>query len=282
MRISNMGEAASAASFSTRIKTYPDGSMDVLVCDRAIFREAGWERSGWERKADRIRDSSEPEDEAEEVSASPSERAMRRARAQVRELALANDFGLFVTLTLNGEVVDRYDMAAITKKLNVWLDNQVRRRGLAYVLVPERHKDGAIHFHGLFNDALEVVDSGTLTMPGWERPKRPRSAAQRAEWIAAGASIVHNLPRWTLGFTTAIRLYGDREQAIGYVTKYIGKQGEKPGGRWYYSGGALRRPEVTYCDMSVRDAMEQPGAYSFTIPGAGATFCQFRIRGGCE
>lgn len=249
---------AEPSSFShcARVKTYPDGSMDVLCCDRAIFRESGWEPDGWERKAHRIRDSSDPDGEE---SALPSERAMRRARAQVRELALANGFGLFVTLTLNGGMVDRYDMAAITRKLNVWLDNQVRRRGLAYVLVPERHQDGAIHFHGLFNDALEVVDSGHADKEG---------------------HTIYNLPRWTLGFTTAIRLYGDREQAIGYVTKYIGKQGEKPGGRWYYSGGALRRPEVTYCDMSIRDAMEQPGAYTFTVADAGATFCQFRIRGG--
>lgn len=179
----------------------------------------------------------------------------------MRELALANDLGLFVTLTLDGSVIDRYDMAAITKRLNVWLDNQVRRRGLAYVLVPERHKDGAIHFHGLFNDALEVVDSGHTDKEG---------------------HTIYNLPRWSLGFTTAIRLYGDREKAIGYVTKYIGKQGEKPGGRWYYSGGALCRPEVTYCDMDMETAAAQPGAYSFTIPEANAAFTMFRIEGGCN
>lgn len=255
MKVSGIEEAAPSVSYFARVKKYPDGSMDVLVCDRAIFRGAGWECRG-----SAIRDSpSDPESEAGEVEASPSERAMRRARAQVRELAYANEFSLFVTLTLNGAAVDRYDMAAITKKLNVWLDNQVRRRGLAYVLVPERHKDGAIHFHGLFNDALEAVDSGHTDK---------------------GGHVIYNLPRWTLGFTSAIRLYGDREQAISYVTKYIGKQGEKPGGRWYYSGGALRRPEVTYCDMSVRDALEQPGAYSFVIPETGATFCQFRVKGG--
>lgn len=227
-----------------------------MVCSRAIFREAGWEDSR-PRRAHRIRDSSEQP----EGSSDTAGRALRRARAQVRELALANDLGLFVTLTLDGSVIDRYDMAAITKKLNVWLDNQVRRRGLAYVLVPERHKDGAIHFHGLFNDALEVVDSGHTDKE---------------------CHAIFNLPRWSLGFTTAIRLYGDREKAIGYVTKYIGKQGEKPGGRWYYSGGDLRRPEVTYCDMDIETAAAQPGAYSFTIPEANAAFVMFRIEGGCN
>lgn len=189
-------------------------------------------------------------------------RAQRRARAAVREIALSNPcLTLFVTLTLDRREVDRYDMAAITRKLNVWLDNNVRRRGLCYVLVPERHKDSAIHFHGLFNESLEMVDSGYVDKRG---------------------SAIYNLPRWTLGYTTAMRLYGERSAAIGYVCKYIGKQGDKPGGRWYYSGGPLARPEVTYCDISMRDAMAQPGAYTFTVDAAGAAFCMYRIEGGCD
>ena len=239
-------------SHNTRVKLYPDGSMDVLVCEKPIFGTAGWESH---HKGRRIRD-------LPIGAADGPDRAMRRARALVRELALANsELSLFVTLTLDQSRVDRYDMAAITRKLNFWLDNSVRRRGLAYVLVPERHKDGAIHFHGLFNRALALVDSGHKD---------------------GGGHVIYNLPQWSLGFTTAIELYGERDAAVGYVTKYIGKQGEKPGGRWYYSGGALRRPDVMFCDMSIRDAMEQPGAYCFTVDAAGAAFCQFRLKGGVD
>ena len=84
------------------------------------------------------------------------------------------------TLTLDPARVNRYDVREVTRHLNHWLDNQVRRKGLAYVLVPERHKDGAIHFHGFFNDALEARDSGTVSLPGQKAPRRPRSARQRA------------------------------------------------------------------------------------------------------
>lgn len=246
-----MGVSAPSICHNARIKTYPDGSMDIMVCDRPIFRESGWEKSGWSVHEKRSR--SPPSD-----SDAGSERALRRARAQVRELAKANALTLFVTLTLDQTQVDRYDMISITKKLNVWLDNNVRRRGLAYFLVPERHKDGAIHFHGLFNDALEIVDSGHTDKDG---------------------HTIFNLPRWSLGFTTAIRLYGEPEKAIGYVTKYIGKQGEKPGGRWYYSGGNLSRAEVSFCDIDMRDAIAQKGAYCFSIEDAKATFCMYSIRG---
>ena len=161
----------SEVSYTGRVKVYPDGSRDILVCSKAVFRMGGWEDTTPRRKERR----KAPEGAADDA------RAMRRARAQVRELALCNHFTQFVTLTLDAAQVDRYDMAAITRKLNAWLSNQVQRRGLRYILVPERHKDGAVHFHGFFNDALERSDSGTMIPPEGGRPRRPRSRAQAAQ-----------------------------------------------------------------------------------------------------
>lgn len=259
-----------------RIKTYPDGSASVLVADRRIFREPGWVEIGkkpdkdaqrlWEALEDAAPEACElsqyalarQEDEDRERAAASLDRAQRRARNAVQDLALSNDFRYFVTLTLDAKRVDRYDVREVTRKLNNWLDNCVRRHGLVYVLVPELHKDGAIHFHGLFNGALPMEDSGTIDR-GKGKPMRPRSAAERERWLAAGGHIVYNLPAWTLGFTTAIALYGERRAAVGYVCKYISKQQRadgspgKIGGRWYYSGGALQRPRVTYCDIESGD-----------------------------
>ena len=82
--------------------------------------------------------------------------------------------------------------------------------------------------------------------------------------------MIYNLPQWTFGFTAAIRLYGNYPQAVGYVCKYIGKQGgERPLGRWYYSGGALQKPQKTYADMDYRDLQESYGkkAVELEIPG---------------
>ena len=244
---------------SARVKTYPDGSLEVLACDKAIFHPEGWERAG-EHPQRRRRPAKQAEKGPEQQGRDSMDRSMRRARAQVRDLALSNPFRWFVTLTLDQARVDRYDMAAITRRLNTWLDNQVRRHGLAYVLVPERHKDGAIHFHGFFNDAVKAVFSGHR-----DREGHP----------------VYNLPAWSLGFTTAIELYGDYHAAVGYVCKYIGKQGEKPGGRWYYSGGALQRPRVSFADLGPRDleALQQEGGvYRFDVPEAGLSFALLRAR----
>ena len=77
------------------------------------------------------------------------------------------------------------------------------------------------------------MDSGTIRVPWAKKPRKPRSKAEREEWLAAGGRVVYNLPGWTLGYTTAMELYGEYPAAVAYVCKYIGKGGEKPGGRWY-------------------------------------------------
>lgn len=282
-----------------RIKSFPDGTFEVLRADRSIFREPGWEqrdRAKRNRAAEAFWDSWEVTPEVElssfqlarreaaeqQRAADNLDRAQRRAKVALRDLALSNDFRWFVTLTLDASKVDRHDVAAITRKLNNWLDNQVRRAGLAYVLVPERHKDGAVHFHGFFNDALAVVDSGTVIPPEGGKPRKPRSAAQRQEWLKNGGHAVFNLPAWSLGFTTAIELYGSKNAAVGYVCKYIAKQhsdGGKVGGRWYYSGGALRRPAVTLADATKCDFSTLTPAGEFTIDALGVRVVRYVSEG---
>ena len=263
-----------------RIKEYPiAGVWECLTASRPIFREPGWEN---------IRDKNLPlygksdaADVGREVRSNPSAesvaRSVRRARVALRDYALSTEFRYFVTLTLDADKIDRYDMAEITRRMQTWCSNQVQRCGLAYVLVPERHKDGAVHFHGFFNDALPAVDSGTIVPPTGGKPRRPRSNAERSKWLSEGGRIVYNLPGWTLGFTTAMELYGEYPKAVAYVCKYIGKQqgGELPqkiGGRWYYSGGNLGRPVIHYGDGTARECSENDGAYVFEIPAAHAVF----------
>ena len=232
------------------------------------FKEGGWEPlDEWSKPT------AQKEPGEHRRCADPAgedlQRSMRRARAKVRRLALANEFRWFVTLTLDPAKVDSMDGAAVVRKLNAWCSNAVQRNGLRYILVPERHKKGGIHFHGFFSDSLEAVDSGTIKPPGGGKPRKPRSKAQREEWLRNGGQIVYNLPGWSLGFTTAMELYGEYPAAVAYVCKYIGKEGEKPAGRWYYSGGDLREPEVTYCELSPAELVQNFGQKAFVlrVPG---------------
>lgn len=212
-----------------KIYEYPDGSYDIVTSTEKKFKEKTLDKKPRKAPQERL-ERVQLQGKAEDV-----ERAMRRARANVRRLALANEFKYFVTLTVDPAKIDSYDVAAVQRRLSQWLSNHVRRHGLVYVLVPEFHESGRVHYHGFFNDAISVVDSGHRD---------------------SGGHVVYNMPDWIYGFTTAIELYGDRHAAVGYCTKYIGKGNQKIGGRWYLSGGALKKPVEKYVDISLPELLE--------------------------
>lgn len=246
--MSHVNRDGEAIKHYGKITRYTCGFVDLMASTSPDFGPKGYEamEDYGRPKAAAAKPQQrrgKPKGAAEDI-----ERSMRRARAKVRRIALSNDMKWFVTLTLSPEKVDRYDGQAVIKKLNQWCSNQVKRKGLKYVLVPERHKDGAIHFHGFFNDALEAVASGHTDSKG---------------------HMMYNIPAWTLGFTTAIEVYGDYAGAVAYVCKYIGKQGDKPCGRWYYSGGDLMEPEVIYAEIDVNDLVEEYGGkvWKTYVPG---------------
>lgn len=280
-------KSASDVRHTARMKHYMGDQWELMVCSKPVFKEDGWEQSGWRKPAaSGSRESAAKQSDAPakplQAAEADVDRSLRRAAAKLRDLALSNPFRYFVTLTLDQSKIDRYDMGQITKALNGWLDNHVRRDGLEYILVPERHKDGAVHFHGFFNDALSVVDSGTLDVPGSKKPRKPRSASQRAEWLAAGAHVVYNVEAWPYGFTTALELYGDYPAAVAYVCKYVRKQREKIGGRWWYHGGKLNGPAVSYPDVEYRELAESGAGYGFAVPGAAFVIVRPERRRGGE
>ena len=273
------------------VYTYPNGDFDIVCAADKIFLPPGWEKSedfsqpgtaGGARRCEKLSDDEQLEFPLDNESLpKPREagvksqgddmlRSMRRARAKLRRLALSNEFTHFVTLTLDKEKVDRYDPKAIMQKVNRCLDNLVRRHGLKYILVPEQHKDGAYHFHGFIAGDLRLEDSGTIDLPWEEKPKRPRDDQERADWLSRGGHVVYNWPQWPLGFTTALQLYGTYSAAVAYVCKYIGKQqGQRPMGRWYYSGGGLKEPQRLYTTLEYSTLGQQfpDDAVEFEIPG---------------
>lgn len=245
-----------------KIKIYPDGSQKIYAASKAVFHENGWENSKDKPPAPARKQKPKEERTTEDIK-----RASRRAASKLRDYALCNEFRWFVTLTLDKSKVDRYDAEQIIKKMRVWLDNRVRRQGLKYLLVPELHKDGAIHFHGFFNDCdIGIECSGTYSIPGRKAPKKPKNEKEKQHFIDIGGKLVYNVLDWNFGFSTAIELYGNYKAAVSYVVKYVSKAIEKIGGRWYYSGGALNVPEVVYADIDFRE-LEADGACLFPVPG---------------
>ncbi len=262
------------------VYTYPSGDVDILCSSDRAFTPEGWEASEDFRRrgpVPAVRESGK-KSEGDDML-----RSARRARSKLRRLALSNEFSHFATLTLDASKIDRYDPTTVQRALSNWCSNMVQRHGLRYVIVPEQHKDGAWHFHGLVSGGFDLVDSGTIRRACGGKPRRPRDEAQRAEWLSEGGQIVYNLPQWSFGFSSAIALYGTYSHAVGYVCKYIGKQnGERPLGRWYYSGGGLASPQKMVCTLDYRQVREDfaGDCVELDIPGSKMLVVHSRPQGG--
>lgn len=235
-----------AVLYNRRVKINPrNGEVLEDVCaSRPIFNPTHAGRLKKPR-----RKASDPQGEGNEPDGESRARSAARARKEVFELCACNDFDLFFTLTLSPEEIDRYDYKGAVKVLGTFLDNRVRRRGLRYVAVPELHKDGAVHFHGLCNaGAMRLVDSGHSDK----------------------GHTIYNITDWKIGFTTAMRLYGDQTAAAHYIAKYVtkGTTSGTIGGRYYFHGGKL---DKAVCKYYHEDYNEYDGK-EISVAGSGLTF----------
>lgn len=241
-----------ACKYETRLKFYNGELAEVMIANRPIFNPDGIpeksKKKGCKGGSAAVGAERDEDDDA-------LQRSKRRARKMVFDLAMCNpDLDTFVTFTIAPDSdVDRYNVNDAVRRLGQWLSNRVKRKGLKYVFVCELHKDGAAHFHGLLNSkAVKLEDSG-------HKDKR--------------GNVVYNVKDWKLGFTTAVKVYGERGAVCKYIVKYISKSTDRVGGRWYYSGGELQRPTYEYleaCDPSdwLNEGFE---AYTHEVDGAGLT-----------
>lgn len=181
----------------------------------------------------------------------PREDNMRRAKGKIFDVALSNDWNYMVTLTLDKDKIDRYDPKAVIRPFSKWLNNMVSRKGLKYLIVPELHEDGAIHFHGLINEALDLVDSGNVTVPDRKKPIK-RSTAKKYGYDFSDPRIrtVYNIVNYNLGFSTAVKIDNNVEAVSKYMTKYTCKNFQKIFGQSFFAGGGVNRELPSYtCDL---------------------------------
>lgn len=77
--------------------------------------------------------------------------SVSRSKRMIFEYAFCNHFDYFFTGTLDASKYDRYDLNTFHSDLTVWIRNLNRNHNcnIEYIFVPELHKDGAFHIHGL-------------------------------------------------------------------------------------------------------------------------------------
>ena len=196
------------------VKEYPNDKYKVTVFNNPLIIPKP-------KKGRTVNRSSEkPSDDAITES-------LRRTRATIFDYALSNDFEYFVTFTFNPKKVDRYSIEATFNTMKYWLNRQKKHSpDFAYVIVPEFHKDGAIHFHALIRDYNAELKSTNVFQNG----KR-----------------VYNLTGFTSGFTNAQKMDDNQEKTAGYITKYITKDTiNRFNKRRYWASKNLQKPVKYY------------------------------------
>lgn len=142
---------------------------------------------------------------------------LSRAKNKIFEYALCNDFDYFVTFTLSKDKKDRYDLPGFIKDLGQFIRNlrRLKNYDIQYLLIPESHKDGAWHMHGL----LKGVPIQELTLFTLEDniPYRLLEMLKKGRKIYSWGGYADKF-----GFCTLEPIIS-KIKVSKYITKYISK-----------------------------------------------------------
>lgn len=154
--------------------------------------------------------------------------SVNRSKHTIFEIARANTWDWFVTLTFDRNKVDSSDYDTLVRIVGNWLNHLKRKApNIKYLAVSELHKDGIhYHFHALFADCeeLDFIESGHETKDGLP---------------------IYNLDNFRFGFSTATRV-SDTHRVALYITKYFTKALETrtKGKRRFLASKNVKRPIV--------------------------------------
>lgn len=158
-----------------------------------------------------------------------------RSKNMILGYGKCNDWDYFVTFTLDPRKYDRFDLNTWRKHFAQYIRDLRKKTGykLKYLLIPERHQDGAWHMHGLISG-----------LP-WDYLSKFDPAVHPLKLVHQGYRY---LPEITdkFGFNSFGKLR-NRDAAAAYCLKYAGKgfalQDMDAGTHLYYASQGLNKPE---------------------------------------
>lgn len=163
-----------------------------------------------------------------------------RSVANLYDIVHSNEWEYFFTLTLDPKKVeDRYNYEIVTKYISRFTD-LLYKQGCLYIIVPEKHKDGAWHFHGLLTNCndlkLVVNDNGYFEFRSYH-----------------------------YGYCSLDRVK-DTARASNYILKYMVKGYNyldiPKGKKRYWASRGLNRPDIEY-DVMTEDQISDLLSDSF-------------------
>ncbi len=169
--------------------------------------------------------------------------SLSRTRRRIFEIAACNPWDWFFTGTLDGEKCDRDDLNGTFKRLSQFLrDFRKKQDGerVVYMIVPEQHKSGAWHFHGLIHGLSEAE---------LYKFKLSDKIPKRLKDTIRGGTDVYTWRDYEKRFGWATFTAVRSQNAVSkYVTKYITKDMQVANlgsnRHMYYASQGLAKPLV--------------------------------------
>ncbi len=251
-----------------KCKVYSNDFMNYTMCSHNIFKSHFWEQknsdlilqelsansdmTGWKldtETGEYIQVEKKVIEKPHNYDTSPDnvrDDSLKRAKDKIFDIVYLNDWDYFLTITFDDNIVNGADIPQVLKKVNKWLNNQQQRKGLSYILIPEYHKKNKrVHAHALVKGDLSFTSSGTYTHKQLKKPVK-LSTLKKYNISVNDCQEVFNCDDWKYGFSTGIKIYGEKQRLSHYITKYITKDVKKIFGKFYYSSQNLRRIPDTY------------------------------------
>jgi predicted Zn-ribbon and HTH transcriptional regulator len=172
-------------------------------------------------------------------------RLKRRAKAKVLEYALCNDWQYFFTQTIDGSRWDRSASDTINK-----IKRTLQQANIKYLLCVDRHKDGALHLHGLINVSKDrLINSGVTALNKTTKQKQP---------------VFNLLTTQKYGFNSCFEIITnsieDKIKIAYYVASYITKDDNSSfNHRYFASNGLETKTQIPINQNDIVDYIEKNG-----------------------
>lgn len=147
--------------------------------------------------------------------------SVSRTKGRIFELAMCNEFTHFCTFTQDEKLRDRFELAEFRKDFAMMVRNLNRGRvdKVKYLLIPEQHKDGAWHMHGLLM-GLGGDDLRAFTLCE-KLPTKIRKSLEKGDTVYDWTRY-----RRAFGYFTCTEIKSG-VACSKYITKYISKDLQK-------------------------------------------------------
>lgn len=216
--------------YNTRIKTYADGSKHIKFYKFNIAKGNFFD----------IKSKTNSNDIELKYSRYKN---LYKSKSNLIDLAYHNslikNWEYFITFTFNQKKINSFNYNIVSDILSKFLDNlKHQNKNMRYILVPELHKSGAIHFHGVFSnlDNIKLIPARNL---------------KTNKFIYKNGLKIYNITNYKYGFTTASKIKNQEAVSV-YISKYMTKNLiDLDFKKRYWASKNLERPKIEYAHLNL-------------------------------